>query len=197
MAETPAPPAPAPSQPAPTPPPPSPAPTPPPSQPAADTKAVPYDRFKEVNERAKQAEKELSELQAWKEQQENERLSELERATKRAEQAEQKAQQLEERATQLERSGWVRSAAQAAGFTDVEDALAFVDLSALKDADKAKAAVQDLAERKPHLLNAEAPPAAPAAFGAPLTAIPGGNSDDPKLDLGRGLLAFASRNNRK
>src|SRR4051794_17200693 len=95
---------------------------PPAEKPAETTNTVPYERFAEVNSKAKQHESELAELRAWKEEQESKSLSEIERERKRAEAAEKRATDAEDRATRQERGSWVRDAAAQANFHDPSDA---------------------------------------------------------------------------
>lgn len=126
-----------------------------PAAPAPDDQRVPYDRFREANERAKAAEQQLGELQKWKEEQEAKGLSELERIRRQQQQAEQRAAEAETRLVQVERSGYIRNAAAAARFMDPEDAVAFLNgkLADFDTPQKAQKAVEDLAKSKPHLVS--------------------------------------------
>lgn len=159
---------------------------------------VPYDRFTEVNERAKRAEAELAELRKFKEDAEAAKLTEIERAQREREVAEQRAEQAERRALELERTGLIRDAATKAGFADPSDAVAFLTsrLDEIDTPDAATAAVGQLAQTKKHLLAAPAQPSAPAPIGGlvPHTApgdLPVGPDGQPdvKAGLGRDLLA--------
>ena len=200
-APTPTPPA---TSPAPTPappqPPPSPAPAPSPqpspgTQPTDEDQRVPYSRFTEVNDKLKAAQAEAAELKAWKEQQEQAQLSEIEKAQRAAEQATQRATEAEARALTRERTQWVVAAATAAGFADPADAALAVDLSKLTDKDAATAAVTQLATEKPHWLG-QAQPARPQGFGT-IAGQPGSQAQvpvgpdgkpDEKAGLGRELM---------
>lgn len=120
---------------------------------------VPYDRFKKVNDSKKEIERQLSEAKAALEERETQDMGEVdklrravEKAEQRAKDLEQKAAENEQRATNLERSGWVRSEATKLGFTDPEDAVAFVSLGDIEDQARASKAVADLAKRKAHLI---------------------------------------------
>lgn len=116
--------------------------TAPPNEPE---RSVPYDRFKEINDRLREAEK-------WREERESQDLSEAERERKGRERAERERDEATARAQTTERSGWVRDAAQHANFHAPADALAHVDMSGVEDERAAKRAVKDLAERSPHLV---------------------------------------------
>ena len=78
-----------------------------------DTKnqKVPYDRFEEVNTRAKQAETQLAELQAKLVEFEDRDKSETERERAARERAERRAEELLTQVTGLQKGSWVRSAA--------------------------------------------------------------------------------------
>lgn len=113
---------------------------------------VPYDRFAEVNEKAKaEAERAAALEQKLKEREEAE-LTEKERAEKRAEEAEQRAQEAEGKATKLERGGWIKDAAAKAGFQNPADASAFLNLSEIDSEEKAAKAVESLAGERAYLL---------------------------------------------
>lgn len=158
--------------------------------------SVPYERFREVNDRLKNAEQERDSLQAWRAEQERAAMSETERLTTERDQALQRAAEAEGRVTELERGGLVAAAARKAGFADPDDAAAFIDLASIEDTASAEAAVADLGERKPHLLKSDAPaPTVPAPIGG-LTSPAGGEppigqdgKPDARLGLGRDLLA--------
>lgn len=148
---------------------------------------VPYDRFKEVNDRAKAAEDQLAELTKWKDEQEAAKLSDIERAEQERQKAEERATQAEQKALNLERSGFVRSAAQAARFTDPDDAVAFLEgkLGDLETPEQAKEAVAALAKSKPHLVGSRAGGGDGGARGGTLDDIP--RTADGKVDVARGL----------
>lgn len=168
-------------------------------QPPAGEQAVPYQRFKEVNDRLRAAEDEARELREWKAEQERAALSETERLTQERDQALQLAEQAEGKVTRLERGQLVATAAAAAGFADPQDAAAFIDLATIDDQAAARTAVQQLAESKPHLL--KQPPGVPerpapigGLTGQPAGEVPVGQDGKPdsKLGLGRDLLASLS-----
>lgn len=171
-----------------------------PAQPPAGEQAVPYQRFKEVNDRLRAAEDAARELQEWKAEQERAALSETERLTQERDQALQRAEQAEGKVTRLERGQLVATAAAAAGFADPQDAAAFIDLSAIEDQAAARTAVQQLAESKPHLVKQQpGAPERPAPIGGltgaqPAVEVPVGQDGKPdaKLGLGRDLLASLS-----
>jgi hypothetical protein len=157
----------------------------PPAEPAGKT--VPYDRFKEVNERAKQLEREATETKTRLEALEAEKLSDLEKAQAKADKAEARATELEAKAVRTERANLVSRAARAANFADPDDAVAFLSSNLPEDEKSAEAAVKDLAESKPHLLKQEG---GTQRIGAPLG--PGSSGDVPlgadgKPDVQRGL----------
>jgi len=159
-------------------------------------RTVPYDRFQQVNEKAKTLSAQIDELKAWKDEQEAKNLSDLERVTKAREEAEQRAQQAEQRAVSLERGGWVTSAAAAASFDDPSDALAFVDLNEIESERDAKRAVKELAERKPKLLRDKdaVPPMVGRVLqeGRAVDATKQNGDVDPKEALGAGIFDFLS-----
>lgn len=159
---------------------------------------VPYDRFKEVNDRARAAQDEVAQLRAWKEEQEQAKLTEIERAQQTAQTAEQRATTAETRADLAERRFDVWKAAHAAGFEDPEDAVVYLkdQFGDLDSTDKITAAVNTLAEAKPKLIGSGAP-SRPAPIGgltppsAPNSDVPLGpdGKPDEKAGLGRDLLA--------
>lgn len=161
----------------------------PPAPPAGQT--VPYDRFKEVNEELKSTRTQLEDLTKWKDEQEQKNLSELERERKERAKAETRASELESKLTNMERSALVRKAALSAEFVDPEDAVSMLDLTQIDDEEKAKAAVEKLAEEKDHLVKK----AGPTPIGAPLRpgtpdAVPVGPDGKPDMaaGLGRDML---------
>jgi DNA repair exonuclease SbcCD ATPase subunit len=78
---------------------------------ATKTQKVPYERFQEVNERAKQYEAKLEELQSKLVEFEDRDKSETERERAARERAEARANELLEQVTGLQKGSWVRSAA--------------------------------------------------------------------------------------
>lgn len=148
---------------------------------------VPYDRFREVNERAKAAEEQLAEITKWKQEQEQAKLSDIERAEAQRKEAEERATAAEARALNLERSGMVRSAALGARFTDPDDAVEFLakKLGDLDTPEKVKAAVAELAKSKPHLVGSRAGGGDGGARGGAIDDVP--RTADGKVDVARGL----------
>lgn len=145
MSDQPAPPTPAPPV---TPPSaPSPAPPAPPAQPAAEAEdqRVPYSRFTEVNDKLKTASTELEELRAWKTEQEQAKLTEVEKAQRAVEEATQRATDAEQRAITLERAGWVAAAARKHGFAEPEAIATSVNLASVADEEAAGKLVEQLA----------------------------------------------------
>lgn len=156
---------------------------------------VPYDRFKQVNDQLAASRTELEELRAWKEQQEQAQLSEIERAQAAASAATARAEAAEAKATAMERTALVVDAARAAGFADPRDAALAVDLGGVGDADAAKAAVEQLAKDKPHWLATAGQQTQPTTFGTvsrqeKSSDVPVGDDGKPDhaLGLGRELM---------
>jgi hypothetical protein len=114
---------------------------------------VPYERFEEVNNRAKKASQELEELRSKLIEFEDRDKSEVERERAARERAESQLSDLMGKVTSLEKGAWVRSAAAELGFHDPEDAVThlYSNLGALEDQREAKRLVRKLAESKPHL----------------------------------------------
>lgn len=114
---------------------------------------VPYERFEEVNNRAKEASRELEELRAKLIEFEDRDKSEVERERAARERAETQLGELMGKVTSLEKGAWVRSAAAELGFHDPEDAVThlYSQLGGLEDQREAKRLVKRLAESKPHL----------------------------------------------
>lgn len=124
--------------------------------------AVPYERFQAVNEAKKAAEDAAAAAKAELTRLQRSGLPELDQIKaerddlkRQLDEANGKATAAEERATNLEKSGWVRTAAQAAGFIDAEDALARIKLDSVKTEAGAQRAVGDLAESAKHLVKAK------------------------------------------
>jgi hypothetical protein len=118
---------------------------------------VPYDRFEEVNQRAKQAEAQLAELQSKLVEFEDRDKSETERERAARERAEARAAELFEQVTGLQKGSWVRSAALELGFHDPEDAVTYLSpkLAGIEDEREAKRLVRKLAENKKHLVESK------------------------------------------
>jgi hypothetical protein len=130
---------------------------------------VPYERFQQANQKAKEAatartalEKQVADLTAAMEERENAGLPELdrmrkdmERLSKRAEEAEAKAANADKQLARSAKERWVVAAAK--DFADPSDAAAFVDFDAIEDEKDAERAVKKLAQAKKHLLKAEQP----------------------------------------
>ena len=127
-------------------------------------KTVPYDRFKQVNDKAAEQARQLAELQGKLQELEDRDASEVEKATKAAQREAEKAQGLEaqlqetrDQFTRLERSQWVRNAASDASFIDSQDALGRVNLAEIESEADAKRAVRRIAENASHLVRQETP----------------------------------------
>lgn len=118
---------------------------------------VPYERFEEVNTRAKKAEEELASLRDKLVEFEDRDKSETERERAARERAEAKAEELFKQVTGLQKGSWVRSAALEVGFHDPEDAVTYLSdkLSGIEDEREAKRLVKKLAESKKHLVREE------------------------------------------
>jgi hypothetical protein len=115
---------------------------------------VPYERFEEVNNRAKKASQELEELRSKLIEFEDRDKSEVERERAARERAESQLSDLMGKVTSLEKGAWVRSAAAELGFHDPEDAVThlYSDLGRLEDQREAKRLVKQLASTKKHLV---------------------------------------------
>lgn len=98
-------------------------------------------------------------------------LSEKEKAERRAKEAEERATAAESRATTLERNGWIRDAASE--FANPQDAIEILagKLGDLDSEAKAKKAVKELGENRPHLLRGQQSSPFPG-FGAPSGGAP-------------------------
>jgi hypothetical protein len=137
----------------------------------ATEETVPFERFTQVNrkakeaaDRAKAAEQKAADLLRELEARENAGLPELEQARKRAEAAEKRAEENERKAAEadarvanLTKASWVTAAAREQGFTDPSDAAAFLDLSVIDDEKDAERAVKRLTQSKPHLIKPDGP----------------------------------------
>lgn len=124
-----------------------------------DTKnqKVPYDRFEEVNTRAKKAEEELASLRDKLIEFEDRDKSEVERERAARERAESQLGDLLGKVTALEKGAWVRSAAAELDFHDPEDAVTYLysKLANVEDEREAKRLVKKLADSKKHLVRGE------------------------------------------
>lgn len=179
---------------------------------STEEQRVPYERFDQVNkkakeaaEKAKAAEKRAADLQRQLEEREEAGLPELERIKKAAEQAEKRAAEAEARAEAAEkerergrRERWVVAAASEQNFVDPDDATRYVDFDAIEDADQAARAVKAVAKKKQHLVKA-AEPTLPGkvlnngqavADGKPKSNID--QSEEAQM-LAEGLKQFASK----
>lgn len=131
----------------------------PPAAPAEQPEArtVPYDRFQQVNQQAREYKQQLEELGGRLQELEERDKSELERERSKREKTEQQNNELAQRLERLEKSSWVRAAALDAKFDDPDDATAFINLGEIENAQDAEKAVKALAKRKPRLLRDESP----------------------------------------
>jgi hypothetical protein len=118
---------------------------------------VPYERFEEVNQRAKKASQELEDLRTKLIEFEDRDKSEVERERAARERAESQLGELLGKVTALEKGSWVRSAAAELEFHDPEDAVTYLmpKLAGVEDEREAKRLVKKLAESKKHLVRAE------------------------------------------
>lgn len=138
-------------------------------QEAAREETVPYERFAQVNRKAKEAgeaqkaaEKQLADLRAQLEERETAGLPELDQMRKRLEAAERRAEESERKATEAEahvarsrKERWITAAAAAQNFADPSDAAAFLSLDDIDDEKDAERAVKRLAAAKKHLIKPE------------------------------------------
>jgi TolA-binding protein len=131
------------------------------------SRQVPYERFQEVNRKAKSLESQMQELRQQLEERETAGLPELERERKQREQLEKRLQDAEQRATAQERAasdlrkeGWVTAVARDLGFIDPEDALnpRHVDLDGIESREDAERALKKVAKQKSHLIRPTEPP---------------------------------------
>lgn len=124
---------------------------------ATKNQKVPYERFEEVNSRAKKAEDELASLRDKLIEFEDRDKSEVERERAARERAESQLTDLVGKVTALEKGAWVRSAAAELAFHDPEDAVTYLysKLAGVEDEREAKRLVKKLAENKKHLVRGE------------------------------------------
>lgn len=136
-----------------------------------DDQTVPYERFQQVNSKAKEAsertkalEKELADLRAAAEAREAEGLPELERERKAREKAEREAAEARAEAekaradySRAQKERWVVSAA--GEFHDPNDAVLNVNFDSIESAEDAAREVKRVAKAKKHLVKDEAAPA--------------------------------------
>lgn len=95
--------------------------------------------------------KQLEELQAAEEQRRQAEMTELEREREKAAQLAQQLEQVQKEQEIKERAGWVREASRDAKI-DPDVAAALIGLDNIETAKDAKAAMEQLAAEKPHLV---------------------------------------------
>jgi hypothetical protein len=174
-------------------------------------KSVPYERFQKVNQQAKEAKaqatqlaKDMADLKAQMEERETAGLPELERERKRAEQLEKRANEAEAKAAEADtklarttKERWVTAAASSQNFADPSDASAFVNLDDIEDEKDAERAVKRLAAQKKHLLKSEEPklPGQILKDGRPVDKKPARSLADEQMAqvLSDGLKQFATK----
>lgn len=188
-----------PQPPAPPAPPTSPPPQPPAPQPdPPTTQAVPYDRFKEVNEAKSAAERERDEMRQRLQALEDEKKSDLDKATARAERAEAKVGELSTQIANSTRDRLVGQFAKTANAIDEDAVVAMVATGQfgnidVNDPGTIKAAVDKLAEQKPTLFGA-AQQQQPMPFGLPngTAPVPGAQPEpsSERESMGRSMLAI-------
>lgn len=125
-------------------------------------KVVPVAELASERKKRKDAERELSELRKFKQQQEDAKKTEAERIADKVNAAEQRAQQAEDRLRRLAISQAVHNAAAKAGFRDPEDAVLLIGTDGIELNDdglptqtSVDAAVKAAAKAKPHWLHQE------------------------------------------
>jgi hypothetical protein len=130
----------------------------------AKEQRIPYERFDEVNKRAKQAEEELADLRNKLVEFEDRDKSEVDRERSARQRAESQLNELMGKVTSLEKGAWVRSAAAELNFHDPEDAVAHLQgqLGKLEDHREANRLVERLAKSKDHLVRQETKKERPA-----------------------------------
>jgi hypothetical protein len=118
---------------------------------------IPYQRFEEVNKRARQAEKELADLRSKILEFEDRDKSEVDRERSARQRAESQLAELTGKVTSLEKGSWVRSVAAELNFHDPEDAVQHLrdQLGGLEDQTDARRLVRNLAKSKKHLIREE------------------------------------------
>lgn len=163
-----------------------------------DTGRIPLSRFQKVTDENRTLRDQLEQLTAWKQEQEQAAMSELDRERVARETAEQQLADAQAAVLTLERGSLVRAAASAAGLVDPEDAIALCDLNSISTSDEAQAAVAGLIERKPHLVRAA--DTGPRPMGTPLsqpgsTPVPIGADGQPdeRMAVGSDLLRMIQR----
>lgn len=179
---------------------PAPAPTPPAPTPAPDasSQTVPLDRFNQVIAESRAAQRERDEATARIQALEDEKKSDTEKAIARAERAERERDEAKNTLAKTKRDGALRTAAATQGAISADAVVALAESRGLAvDPDKPEtvvAALDAIKESDPALFNGEGTPAPTRQFGVPAPPAPGvqpqpNATDDPKLDLGRGLLS--------
>lgn len=141
-----------------------------PEPPADDGKGkIPYERFKEVNEKKNQAEQELARMKQQQEDAEKKKLEEqgkfqdlAKKAEKEKNEAIEKAQKAEAEKNQKAIEFEIGLEAKNEGIADVKDAVKLIDLKDITVNDDGtisgvKEAVTNLKKEKPYLFNSKAP----------------------------------------
>jgi hypothetical protein len=122
--------------------------------------AVPYSRFQETNEQAKQLKAQLAEVQAQLREKEEADLSAAEKEKAARSRAEQEAAEARAEAASLKRGRLIAGAAKEAGFVDADIAAEMLaSRSDIESEAQARKAVEALGKRIPALLKQQqAPP---------------------------------------
>jgi colicin import membrane protein len=151
-----------------------------PAKPAAD--AVPYDRFKEVNDSAKALKSQLDEAQKALRERDEADMSAAEREKAARERAEGELSSAREETKTYERGRMIAKAAREAGFTDPDFAAEHLAGKGGVETDaQAAKAVEALAKRIPGLVKQEQ---APPQLGRVLENGQPVKSDEAALDAG-------------
>jgi hypothetical protein len=160
-----------------------------PAPPVEETKTVPYERFAEVNNKAKAEREAREDLERRLQELEDRDKSELERERAQRERLSAELEEKQRHLVKVERGSWVRDAAVEAKFIDPTDALGRVSLDAIESESDARKAVKRIAEQAKHLIQQEAPVAPQigqvVAGGQPVNP----NAPDPKQDENERFLA--------
>jgi hypothetical protein len=135
-------------------------------------KVVPVAELASERKRRKDAERELQELRTFKQQQEDAKKTDAERAADKVQQAETRAEQAEARLRRLAIGQAVHNAAAKAGFRDPADAVLLIgaegidlDDDGLPIQTSVDAAVKAAAKAKPHWLHQEGERGTGSKFG--------------------------------
>lgn len=118
-----------------------------------EVKTVPYDRFAEVNRKAKEAEAKLAKFESESEQRKKQELESKQEFEKLYTEEKTKREELEQNIAKAEKQAVVTKKATDLGFSDPADALRFVDSTL--DGDNLQEALTELAKSKPYLLKSE------------------------------------------